>query len=87
MQLYNKGGYHILVTAGSNSACDTIALRIIEYIERYAELQGTSNVMLRLLPYTRFKKVKKMMNSKILNIQIFKQWKKENVMYMKVWQK
>jgi len=64
-----KGCNRILVTAGSNSACDTIALRIIKCIEKITNLkpEDRKKLMLRLVPYTRFKKVKKSMNPKILN--------------------
>ncbi|XP_053965787.1 putative helicase mov-10-B.1 isoform X1 [Anastrepha ludens] len=40
LQLYiHRPGCHILVTTGSNSASDTVALKICEYIEKHPQLE------------------------------------------------
>ncbi|XP_034106966.1 putative helicase MOV-10 [Drosophila albomicans] len=66
LQLYLKGNNRILVTAGSNSACDTIAERLCEYVSKVAHVRERENVMLRLLSYTRLRKAKKTMPPKLL---------------------
>lgn len=62
MQLFIQSGMNrILVTAGSNSACDTIALRICEYVDKHPKFQSKlkNNVILRLYPFKRVKQVLK----------------------------
>ncbi|XP_064538083.1 putative helicase mov-10-B.1 [Drosophila montana] len=89
LQLYLQKKSRILVTIASNSACDTIAFKLIEYIEkdkRFQELAHHKYVLLRLVSYTRFRKSAKSMNRLVLrysNYELFRANKKKTSKYIK----
>ncbi|KRF79606.1 putative helicase MOV-10 [Drosophila virilis] len=89
LQLYLQKKSRILVTIASNSACDTIALKLIEYIEkdkRFQELTHHKYVLLRLVSYTRFRKSAKSMNRLVLrysNYELFRANKKKTSKFIK----
>lgn len=56
LQLYLMKKGRILVSIGSNAACDMITLKLVHYIENDARFKSGEPILLRLLSATQFRK-------------------------------